>query len=177
MNSKNFSEAMSLLDNKYIDEALRYRSKRKINSWLKFGAAAACLCLVVGGALTVIGLKNKPPYRQETMEQVYTLPQEAKMSVKLVEWGGDHFKAITVDTGNNNIFPADAELSVVLDYDTEILLNDGTVMVFDPDEPDTSAIGWEAGTIVNVEFVNYAEYLEGNHFYNQVYASRIAPAE
>lgn len=177
MNSKNFSEAMNLLNSKYVDEAIRYRSKRKINSWLKWGAAAACLCLVVGGAVTILNLKKEPPYHQGTMEQVYTLPQAAKMSVELVEWGGDHFKAITVDAGSNNVFPINAELSVVFDYDTEILLNDGTLIVFDPDEPDTNAIGWKVGTIVNVEFVNYAEYLEGNHFYNQVYASRIAPAE
>lgn len=177
MNAKIFSEAMNELDNRYVDEAIGYRSKRKNNSWLKFGAAAACLCLVVGGALTILNLKNEPPYHRGTMEQIYTLPQTAKMSVELVEWSGDHFKAITADAGNNNVFPVNAELSVVFDYDTEILLNDGTLMVFDPDKPDTSAIGWEVGTIIVVEFVNYTEYLEGNHFYNQVYARRIAPTE
>lgn len=48
MNSKIFSEAMNLLDNKYVDEAIRYKSKRKVNSWLIFGAAAACLMLIAG---------------------------------------------------------------------------------------------------------------------------------
>lgn len=48
MNSKIFSEAMNLIDNKYIDEAIGYRSKRKVNGWLKFGAAAACLVLIAG---------------------------------------------------------------------------------------------------------------------------------
>ncbi|MDE6733503.1 MAG: hypothetical protein K2J77_11590 [Oscillospiraceae bacterium] len=48
MNSKDFSEAMNLLDSKYIDEAIGYQSKRKVNGWLKFGAAAACLMLIVG---------------------------------------------------------------------------------------------------------------------------------
>lgn len=48
MNSKYFSEAMNLLDNKYVDEAIGYRSKRKTNRWLKFGAAAACLMLIIG---------------------------------------------------------------------------------------------------------------------------------
>ena len=177
MNSKNFSDAMNLLDNKYVDEAIGYKRKRKVTGWLKFGAAAACLCLVVGGALTITNLKKVPPYHQGTTEQVYTLPQAAKMSVELVEWGGDHFKAITVDAGSNNVFPVNAELSVVFDYDTEILLSDGTSMIFNPDEPDTSVIGWEVGTIVDVEFVSYADYLEGNHFYNQVYASRVALAE
>lgn len=177
MNSKVFSEAMNLLDDKYVDEAVGYKRKRKVNDWLKIGAAAACLCLVVGGVLTITNLKEVQPYHQGTTEQVYTLPQAAKMSVELVEWGGDHFKAITVDAGSNNVFPVDAELSVVFDYDTEILLSNGASMIFNPDEPDTGVIGWEAGTIVDVEFVNYADYLEDNHFYNQVYASRVAPAE
>lgn len=48
MNSKVFSEAMNLLDDKYVDEAVGYQSKRKVNGWLKFGAAAACLMLIVG---------------------------------------------------------------------------------------------------------------------------------
>lgn len=177
MNSKNFSDAMNELDSRYVDEAIGYKRKRNVTGWLKFGAAAACLCLVVGGVLTINNLHEVPPYHQETTKQVYTLPQAAKMSVELVEWGGDHFKAITVDAGNNNVFPVNAELSVVFDYDTEILLSNGTSMLFNPDEPDTSVIGWEVGTIVDVEFVNYTDYLEGNQFYNQVYASRVAPAE
>lgn len=48
MNSKVFSEAMNLLDSKYVDEAVGYRSKSKVNGWLKFGAAAACLMLIIG---------------------------------------------------------------------------------------------------------------------------------
>ena len=141
--------------------------------WLKWGALAACLCLVVVCALTIPNLQNETPHGQGTMVQVYTLPQAETMSVELVKWGGDSFKGVVVDAGDNSIFPADAELSVVFDYDTEILLNDGTVMVFNPDEPDTGAIGWKEGTIVTVKFVNYDEYQEGNHFYNHVYASYV----
>lgn len=111
------------------------------------------------------------------MEQVYTLPQAETMSVELVEWSVDHFKGIVADAGDNSIFPAGAELSVVFDYDTEILLEDGTIMVFNPDEPDTDSIGWKEGTIVTVKFVSYDEYREGNHFYNHVYASYVEVKE
>ena len=145
--------------------------------WLKWGAMAACLCLVVVGAFTIPNLQNETPHGQGTMEQVYTLPQAETMSVELVEWSVDHFKGIVVDAGDNSIFPADAELSVVFDYDTEILLDDGTVMVFNPDEPDTDAIGWKEGTIVTVKFVSYDEYREGNHFYYHAYASYVEVAE
>lgn len=153
------------VDNQFIEEA-QTKTKKK-NGWLKWAAMAACLCLMVVGVLSV------PQGNQETPEQVYTLPQAEKMSVELVEWGGDHFKAIVVDAEDNSIFPANAELSVVFDYDTEILLDDGTLIVFNPDEPNTEIIGWEVGTVVYVEFLNYVEYHEGNHFYNQLFASHV----
>ena len=49
MNSKKFSEAMSELDSKYVDEAINYKKKSKKPIWIKWGAIAACLCLVVTG--------------------------------------------------------------------------------------------------------------------------------
>ena len=49
MNSKKFSEAMSELDSKYVDEAINYKKKSKKPIWIKWGAIAACLCLVVAG--------------------------------------------------------------------------------------------------------------------------------
>lgn len=49
MNTKKFSEAMSEIDDKYVEEALNYKKKAQKNSWLKWGAMAACLCLVVVG--------------------------------------------------------------------------------------------------------------------------------
>lgn len=45
MNAKKFSDAMSELDAKYVDEALSYK-KEKV-SWIKWGSMAACLCLAV----------------------------------------------------------------------------------------------------------------------------------
>ena len=166
------------VDEQKVASAGMAMSKKKSRpAWVKWGAMAACLCLVVVGAFTIPNLQNETPHGQGTMEQVYTLPQAETMSVELVEWSVDHFKGIVVDAGDNSIFPADAELSVVFDYDTEILLDDGTVMVFNPDEPDTDAIGWKEGTIVTVKFVSYDEYREGNHFYNHAYASYVEVAE
>mgnify|MGYP000451066381 CR=1 FL=1 len=57
MNAKKFSDAMSELDDKYIDEAINYKKKvkkfrKKTNkhSMIKWGAMAACLCILVVGA-------------------------------------------------------------------------------------------------------------------------------
>ncbi len=49
MNAKKFSDAMSEPDTNYVDEALTYKKKAKKPVWIKWGAMAACLCLVAGG--------------------------------------------------------------------------------------------------------------------------------
>ena len=57
MNSKRFSDDMSELDTKYVDEALNYKKKSKKPIWVKWGAVAACLCLVVA-AISVSHILN-----------------------------------------------------------------------------------------------------------------------
>ena len=47
MNAKKFSDAISELDTKYVDEALSYKKKDKMPIWVKWGAIAACLCLMM----------------------------------------------------------------------------------------------------------------------------------
>lgn len=46
MNSKKFSEAMNELDSKYVNEAIQYKSAQKKLIWMKWGATAACVCLM-----------------------------------------------------------------------------------------------------------------------------------
>lgn len=57
MNSTKFSEAMSELDTKYVDEVLNYKKKSKRPIWGKWVAVAACLCLVVA-AISVSHILN-----------------------------------------------------------------------------------------------------------------------
>lgn len=56
MNTKKFSEAMGEIDDKYVEEAIRYRATKKAkglsSKWIKRGAVAACLCVaLVAGVL------------------------------------------------------------------------------------------------------------------------------
>lgn len=46
MNSKMFSQAMSELDSRYVDEAVNYKKAKKM-VWMKSGAIAACLAVIV----------------------------------------------------------------------------------------------------------------------------------
>ncbi len=46
MNAKKFSDAISELDTKYVDEALNYKKKAKKPGWVKWGAMAACFAVI-----------------------------------------------------------------------------------------------------------------------------------
>lgn len=46
MSMKRFSEAMSEVDDKYYDEAVAYKRPKQQNSWMKWCAMAACVCLI-----------------------------------------------------------------------------------------------------------------------------------
>lgn len=46
MNAKKFSDAMSELDTKYVDEALNYKKKAKKPGWVKWGAMAVCFAVI-----------------------------------------------------------------------------------------------------------------------------------
>ncbi len=47
MNPEKFSEAMSEIDSKYIDEAIRYKKSGKKHSYIRWAASAACLALII----------------------------------------------------------------------------------------------------------------------------------
>ena len=67
MNSIKFSEAMSELDSKYVDEAVNYRKKAKKSAWIKWGALAACFAAAMFTAASVL-----PDYlNQQGSEQLY----------------------------------------------------------------------------------------------------------
>lgn len=53
MNSKKLSEAISGVNDKYYEEAANYQPKQKKRPWVKWGAIAACLCLVIVGSFLV----------------------------------------------------------------------------------------------------------------------------
>lgn len=57
MNGKDLMNGLNHVDEKYLDEAQKPRNLKTI--WVKWGVAAACLCLVAAGALA-FGLLNPP---------------------------------------------------------------------------------------------------------------------
>ena len=79
MNAKKFSDAMSELDTKYVDEALNYKKKAKRPSWIKWGAMAACLCLMVVVAIPIVnhfnnGATDIEPLVEYSLEEAPSAP-------------------------------------------------------------------------------------------------------
>ena len=72
MNAKKFSDAMSELDTKYVDEALNYKKKTKKPAWVKWGVMAACLCLIICVAAIphLLGGSN-PPVSGDLAPMIY----------------------------------------------------------------------------------------------------------
>lgn len=62
MNSKTFSMAMGELNDKYVSEAMNYQGQHKRNRWIKYAAAAACLCLILAGILPFTKHQTASPF-------------------------------------------------------------------------------------------------------------------
>ena len=67
MNTKIFSDAMSEIDTKYVDEALGYKKKAQKSIWAKLGAAAACLAAVA--VLVTRPLRRRRKAKKEAKEE------------------------------------------------------------------------------------------------------------
>ena len=163
MKKEEFCDVLGDINESYVEEARAGRTIKK-PVWIKWGAIAACLCVVI--SLSVIILHQDEP------ELLTTEGHLGIINVELVEWQSDGFKAIVVDTGNINIFPVGAELTVVFrEYNTEIVLDDGTSYGYG--ENQTSDIEWQVGSIIEVSFGVYEKYDANRGYENKVYAYRV----
>lgn len=164
--------AFTNIDEDMIEEAQLTKTKKKTIFWRQWGIIAACLCLVITGTsiLLMSGQKNND---STTPATVYSLSQTDQMSVKLVSWQDEGFKGIVTCADEQNFFPSGAELTVIFESETEIILDDGTIFDFDDDEPKAGLVGWTEGTTIQVSFKNYEQYDEDNGYYNRIYASKV----
>ena len=116
MNSKKFSEAMSELDSKYVDEAISYNKKAQKPVWVKRGAVAACLVLVcVEGmclfpsnySVTTRGIADAAPmiyvndtlYKQSTSQISFNELKDDFVYLGVIESDVTNFQG-TNDAGN-----------------------------------------------------------------------------
>lgn len=106
MNSKNFSEAMNELDSKYVDEAINYKKKVKQSVWIRWGAMAACLCLlIVGGVMFTHNNSNIPnpelvqiPNPIITVTTVEEMEKYLDFTVPVLEKEVESYSVIVMDS-------------------------------------------------------------------------------
>lgn len=58
MNAKKFSDAMSELDTKYVDEALNYKKTGRKPAWAKWGMVAACFSVIFLAGIFVLRMDD-----------------------------------------------------------------------------------------------------------------------
>ena len=165
MRSIDLYTAVRAVDDDILERSENAACERKKKSgWLKWGAAAACLCVII--SLSVIILHQDEP------ELLTTEGHLEIINVELVEWQSNGFKAVVVDIGNSIIFPAGAELTVIFrENNTEIVIDDGSSYGYG--EIQTSDIEWPVGSIIEVGFGVYEKYDANRGYENNVYAYRV----
>ena len=99
MNTRKFSDAMGQLHPKYVEEALEYRKRQKKPLWLKWGAAAASLCLVVTAVL--FAARADGADNSEALFAVDTIPP-AGLTLTIVDAAPDDAEFLIT---NNSDFP------------------------------------------------------------------------
>lgn len=62
MNADTFSDAMNEISEKYINEVLNFKKRNPKSLWIKLGAVAACLCLVLAGLFPIFNQPNASPF-------------------------------------------------------------------------------------------------------------------
>lgn len=87
MKEQRLLKAMGKVDEKYIEEASPVQQTKR-PGWLKWGAIAACLCLVVVGAVLPM-MNNETPTRHQEESTTHVLGEEPAVDeVEVVEVNG-----------------------------------------------------------------------------------------
>lgn len=186
MSSDMIYDAITNIDDTYIDRAANSKLKSKRIHWPRYAALAACAIFAIGlYGISIFndGLSSTTGTTTGTtggtvadVGQVYSTNQPAELQIELVSWQSEGFRGNVLVADEYGLFPVDGTLIVIFEDNTEILLEDGTLYAYSADDPTAEKIGWEIGSIVTVTFTNYEAYLSGNGYYNRLYADSVVLA-
>ena len=197
-------DSIGKIDDDMIEsvDALRQSKKKhsnKKNTWVKLGAMAACLCLVVAGAVTMFpkhyGTMTGDPITDLTENNSIPGAAHTENAITSNEAGGGSYVTAahmieiqvqvdvinswgfigTVETGavtDTCTFSEGEQLSIVCEDNVTIVQKDGSIFDFDELEPNVDESDLEIGDSVWIGFQIY-DYAEGNGMYNQVLAYHV----
>lgn len=117
MNKERFAEAISMVDDKYYEEAENYQRRKKKPVWVKWGAMAACLLIALSmGAVAVA----------------------AAMGYDLIGW-------ILAALAQNEDFPNPAIIQEQIGNGQWVYLNDDNIAVILPESPTKILLSSDGG--------------------------------
>ena len=159
MNGKDLFEAMSHVDERYIDEAESKMIPKTIH-WVKLASMAACLCLLV---LTVYGLRpfltgsdTTGVLIEDAQESAIAVPEDTPVGeipntiLYVKEMTADGFIATVTDRGVTDVLGLGTEWNVVIRTGNRQESFDGNYTFADPETDYT-------GCLVLIQFFEFDE--------------------
>lgn len=157
MNGKEMLEAMSFVDEKYIDDAEAAPKRRRIH-WQGFAVAAACLAVVLVGVWNLNSQKetaeltaaaenqiaaysaDQMPMMRAAVEKSVFIPE---MTVQVLSQEGNTLRCRVEEPGTGS-FEAGQEITVLLPEDFQDTLTGRLLISFSPTEGETTvtALDW-----------------------------------
>lgn len=121
MSGKDLFEAMSCIDERFIDEAENCGMLRTMDSpWLRIASVAACLCLVMLSLWCIQPLLNNPygPPPETTLPDLPEGFEDLSVILYVEEMTEDGFTGTVAGHPDTVIFKIGVELNVVITEDT-----------------------------------------------------------
>ncbi len=111
-------------------------------------------------------------------KSIYVLEEPHQLRANFISFNSDGLRAVVCDPMDNDVFPKDAQLTVMFNEDTYIIDLDGSVTCYDPDrklfEPEIGKkFRWSEGMVIQIEFTAYQGYNRDNGFRNLAIGRRI----
>ncbi len=200
MSSERLLNALGKVDEELIIEAAPENAPKKAKkySWIKWGALAACACLVVGiGAIAISGggvggaltgaddAKPEEPGLEGNITadeapsdggfaggEYVTMECMAEIMVRVDKVLPDGFRA-TVEVGND-VFKNDNQVTVVAQDNVTLVQQDGSIFDYNDLVPNIKDSDLTVGSKVWVGFQSY-DYLQDSA-YSQIFAYHISYA-
>ena len=198
MKNERILGVLEMVDVELIEEAApgnKPPKKAKNKAWIKWGAMAACMLVVVGisapyffnheGTITS-GKSEEPKFEGSISDNAgsnggqneagegevnyVTMTHMAEIKIKIDEMFPDGFRG-TIEMGTD-LFKAGEQITVVAQDNVTVVQKDGSIFAYDELEPNIPDSDLAIGSSVWVGFQKY-DYVEGNGKYNQIFAYHV----
>ena len=125
MTTPRIAKAMEYIDDDFVSGAVTYTRAKKKNSWMKWGAIAACLCLMIAAFPIIQNLTHTQEADTIELGEVIEWPLE-RVEKKLIgeyrenilhSWGEPD--AILTETSDKYYLDEDNSRYIILYYDNE----------------------------------------------------------